>query len=283
MQLGPALPRCQQAPQYLYGVLVLAEARQRNRLQREGVLVARIELQQAGELLARPAVLQPIDQHPGIVGSCRAVRRCELDCLREKAFCAVEGTALMLDSPQQPQSLGVATHAAQIFAQDAFRQIQIAVTEQAARLDDLWRQAAQRGDLLSRGHGVARIARSAIQPLEHAPARQQRRIDADGALESLDRARHIVHCREAMPAFLVPDSSQLHGNVIGLQLRVLRFHRQSLLVSKGALSVTGERPGKGKGYREEYRSASVSAVARHGSDGRLAEGQHRQSSRDTRK
>ncbi len=47
------------------------------------------------------------------------------------------------------------------------------------------------------------IARHAIQPLEHGPARGQRRIDVHAAQERLDRLRRIAQGDVAMAALLV--------------------------------------------------------------------------------
>ena len=67
----------------------------------------------------------------------------------------------------------------------------------------LRRQPLERGDVLRRRGGVLRIAGHAIQPLEHAPARGQRRIDVHAAQERVDRPRRIAQGDIAMAALLV--------------------------------------------------------------------------------
>jgi hypothetical protein len=57
--------------------------------------------------------------------------------------------------------------------------------------------------MLGSDRGFLRIARTAIQMLEHAPAGGQRRVDVDTTLEGINCVRHIVHRRKTMAALLI--------------------------------------------------------------------------------
>ncbi len=204
-------------------------------LERTVVLVFGFELQETGDLTTCLAVLLPIDQHSAVVGSCGPVGRRESEYFFQKALRVVKCVTSMRNSPEQAQCLDVPARASQECAQNTFCEIQIAVAEQTSGLNNLCRQALEHRDVFGRAAGLLQIADDAIQALEHAPTRGQRRVDVDGLLECIDRALHIVHRREAVSSFLM-ETTEARGPL----LKTIQRSQSRCVSVQGTLIDCGE-------------------------------------------
>ena len=184
-------------------LFVLAEADAGGRVERAVLAILRLELQQLLELRARLAVLVALDQHQRIVVARGAVVGRQREHGLEQQLRIVQHVARDADLRQQAHGLDVIAMLQQIGADDVLGGRQFAVGKQARGQYDLGRQALERRHMLRGRGGVVRIARHAIQPLEHAPARGQRRIDVHAAQEGIDRPRRVPQGDVAMTALLV--------------------------------------------------------------------------------
>src|SRR5581483_8067328 len=176
---------------------------ERGGLEGKEVRVFSFEPQEAGESIERLLVSLAIDQHARIVGrGCSIVRR-ESHRLLQQQLCFIERVALVRQASEQAQCFDVPPRAAQEIAKDALRERQLAVTEQASRVNDLCRQSQQPRTLLGRNRSVPGIAPCAVQALEHFPTRRQRGVDAHAALERFDRGGKVIQRDAAVAAFLI--------------------------------------------------------------------------------
>ncbi len=91
----------------------------------------------------------------------------------------------------------------QIGADDLLGGCEVAVGEQRGRGHHLGRELFERCDMGGGGGGVLRVAREAVDALEHAPAHRQGGIDVHRAQERVDRPRRIPERDVAKAALLV--------------------------------------------------------------------------------
>ncbi len=109
----------------------------------------------------------------------------------------------MQTRPQQAHRLDVLALLRQVDPQDALGMDQLPVGEQAAGLDDLGRQVAQRGKALRNFGGVLVIAPSPVQGVQHLPAVGQGGVDVHSLPEGVDGLRDVVQSGVTVAAFLV--------------------------------------------------------------------------------
>ena len=182
--------------------LVIAEPDDRRRVQRAVVAVARFGREQALELFERLLVLVPPQQDRRVVVSGGQVVGFPLEHGFQQELGVVEDLERSADPCEQAHRLDVIAVLEQERPDEVFGGENVAIAEEARRVDDLRRQGLQLGDLCCGLGCRRRIAGHAVQTLEHAPAGRQRPVQAHGFRKRLDRTRRVTQHDVAVAAFL---------------------------------------------------------------------------------
>ena len=125
----------------------------------------------------------------------------------------VQDKAQMADLGQQAHAFGMIARFHQKTADQRLGGIDFAVGKKDLGVDDGRGKAAQMRDMAAGKLGAALVPRHAVEPVQHAPAHDQGRVDRNRRAQIEDGRRRIAARHVAQPAF------EMHLAEIGMMLR----------------------------------------------------------------